>query len=128
MINTNSECIFCQLEHSRITIENDLGVVIYDNYPVSKGHALIIPQRHISSISEATTPEVIAFFSLIDETKKMLVDRFKPNGFNIGINDGVSAGQTVMHLHIHVIPRYQGDQADPRGGIRWIFPNKAKYW
>jgi diadenosine tetraphosphate (Ap4A) HIT family hydrolase len=128
MIKTNNECIFCGLEESRIAIENDLGVVIYDNYPVSKGHALIIPKRHISSLSEAKTPEVIALFSLIDEAKKVLVERYKPTGFNIGINDGASAGQTVMHLHIHVIPRYQGDQEDPRGGVRWIFPEKAKYW
>ena len=128
MLKTNNECIFCSSEESRIAIKNELGVVIYDNYPISKGHALIIPKRHIASISEATTPEVISLFSLIDEAKKVLIGKYNPTGFNIGINDGVSAGQTVMHLHIHVIPRYQGDQEDPRGGVRWIFPEKAKYW
>jgi diadenosine tetraphosphate (Ap4A) HIT family hydrolase len=128
MLKTYNECIFCRLDESRIALENELGVVIYDNYPVSKGHALIIPKRHISSLSEATTQEVIALFSLIDEAKKVLIETYKPTGFNIGINDGASAGQTVMHLHIHVIPRYQGDQEDPRGGVRWIFPEKAKYW
>ena len=107
---------------------NALAINIYDNYPVSKGHSLVIPKRHISSLSEATTQEITALFSLVDETKKQLYDIYKPTGFNIGINDGASAGQTVMHLHIHVIPRYKGDQEDPRGGIRWIFPEKAKYW
>lgn len=128
MLKSNNECIFCCLEESRIVIKNKLGLAIYDNYPVSKGHLLIIPKRHISSLSEAKTQEVIAFFSLIDEAKKVLVEKYKPTGFNIGINEGVSAGQTVMHLHIHIIPRYQGDQEDPRGGVRWIFPEKAKYW
>jgi diadenosine tetraphosphate (Ap4A) HIT family hydrolase len=128
MPDSSKNCIFCTLEKNSLVLVNALAINIYDNYPVSKGHSLVIPKRHISSLSEATTQEITALFSLVDETKKQLYEIYKPTGFNIGINDGASAGQTVMHLHIHVIPRYKGDQEDPRGGIRWIFPEKAKYW
>ena len=99
-----------------------------DGFPISLGHALIIPKRHIASIFEATREEREALFDLLEQVKIELQEKCNPNGFNIGINDGVAAGQTVMHLHIHLIPRYAGDQSDPRGGVRWIFPDKAVYW
>ena len=99
-----------------------------DGFPISPGHALIIPKRHIASLFDATREEREALFDLLEQVKTELQEKYNPNGFNIGINDGTAAGQTVMHLHIHLIPRYAGDQTDPRGGVRWIFPDKADYW
>lgn len=121
-------CPFCTLEPSRIILSNNHAIAIRDGFPVSQGHTLIIPKRHIASLFAATTEEQAALFDLLGQARQQLLDEYKPNGFNIGINDGAAAGQTVMHLHIHLIPRYDGDQPDPRGGVRWIFPNKAVYW
>lgn len=121
-------CPFCTLDPSRIILSNDYAVAIRDGFPVSEGHTLIIPKRHIASLFEATTEEQAALFNLLGLARQQLQDEFRPDGFNMGINDGSAAGQTVMHLHIHLIPRYAGDQPDPRGGVRWIFPDKAAYW
>ena len=123
-----SSCTFCTLETSRIIAANLHAVAIRDGFPVSEGHTLIIPKRHIASLFEANTEEQVALFGLLKLARQQLQDEFRPDGFNIGINDGTAAGQTVMHLHIHLIPRYAGDQPDPRGGVRWIFPDKAAYW
>jgi diadenosine tetraphosphate (Ap4A) HIT family hydrolase len=122
------QCSFCTLDSSRIIASNDHAVAIRDGFPVSKGHTLIIPKRHIASLFEATVEEQAALLELLGQARQQLQDELKPDGFNIGINDGTAAGQTVMHLHIHLIPRYAGDQPDPRGGVRWIFPDKAAYW
>lgn len=122
------DCPFCFLNSNRIYLSNDHAVAIRDGFPISKGHTLIIPKRHIASLFEATEEEQIAFLELLTKARQQLQDELKPDGFNIGINDGAAAGQTVMHLHIHLIPRYAGDQQDPRGGVRWIFPDKAAYW
>jgi diadenosine tetraphosphate (Ap4A) HIT family hydrolase len=105
-----------------------LCVAFLDAYPLSKGHTLVIPQRHVGSFFETTPGERTELFTLLDRCRTDLMERHKPAGFNIGINDGQAAGQTVMHLHIHLIPRYTGDRPDPRGGVRWIFPDKADYW
>ena len=121
-------CPFCTLPKERIQLVNDLGVVIRDGYPISLGHTLIIPKRHVGSFFELQKDEHDALMKLVDEAKQDLDTEFQPDGYNIGINDGEAAGQTVPHLHIHLIPRYQGDQDDPRGGVRWIIPEKAKYW
>lgn len=121
-------CPFCSMDISRVLISNQFAVATADAFPVSEGHALIIPKRHISSIFEATEEELAHIFKLVAQTRVLLNEQFQPQGLNIGINDGVAAGQTVMHLHIHLIPRYKGDQSDPRGGVRWIFPDKAQYW
>jgi diadenosine tetraphosphate (Ap4A) HIT family hydrolase len=123
-----TSCPFCTLDPSRIILSNDYAIAIRDGFPVSEGHTLIIPKRHIASLFEATTEEQAALFELLGQARQQLLDELKPDGFNIGINDGAAAGQTVMHLHIHLIPRYVGDQPDPRGGVRWIFPDKAAYW
>ena len=103
-------------------------MVIRDGFPISPGHTLVIPNRHIGSFFELSPDERQSLFDLLDTAKKVLDAEFKPDGYNIGINDGPSAGQTVPHLHIHLIPRYKGDQVDPRGGVRWIIPEKADYW
>ncbi|MDW7644417.1 MAG: HIT family protein [Desulfuromonadales bacterium] len=123
-----SSCPFCQIDASRILLANELAMAIHDGYPVSSGHSLIIPKRHIASIFETTPAEQAALWELVVKMRESLLEEHHPAGFNIGINDGVAAGQTVLHLHIHLIPRYSGDQCDPRGGVRWIFPEKAKYW
>jgi diadenosine tetraphosphate (Ap4A) HIT family hydrolase len=109
-------------------LKNAHALAIYDGYPVSSGHTLIIPKRHIASFFELSREEQSAMLALLAEMRQLLQTERTPDGFNIGINDGAAAGQTVMHLHIHLIPRYTGDQPDPRGGVRWIFPDKADYW
>jgi diadenosine tetraphosphate (Ap4A) HIT family hydrolase len=121
-------CPFCTLPASRIVRENDLAVLVRDAYPVSPGHSLVIPKRHISSWFEATEEERTAMLALIDEAKVMIDAEMAPNSYNIGINDGPAAGQTVPHLHMHLIPRFKGDVPDPRGGVRWVIADKAKYW
>ncbi|MDO3380132.1 HIT family protein [Geoalkalibacter halelectricus] len=111
--------------------ENNLPVFInsvWEPTPVTPGHTLIILKRHATSFFETSREEQTAMLDLLDKTRRLLLGERNPDGFNIGINDGAAAGQTVMHLHIHLIPRYQGDMPDPRGGVRWIFPDKAAYW
>lgn len=121
-------CPFCARDPADIILANGHSMAIYDGFPVSPGHMLIIPKRHIASLFEAAAEERTALFELLAEARGLLQEEYDPDGFNIGINDGAAAGQTVPHLHIHLIPRYAGDKADPRGGVRWIFPEKAVYW
>ncbi len=121
-------CPFCTLLAGRVVEENELAILILDGYPISPGHSLIIPKRHVSSLFEATGPERAALLTLLDKAKDLVEQDHAPAGYNIGINDGAAAGQTVPHLHIHLIPRYTGDQDDPRGGVRWVIPEKANYW
>lgn len=123
-----SACPFCDLGPEHILQESGFCVAFADGYPVSLGHTLVIPRRHVGSLFETTADERRELFSLLDGCRDTLLSRHRPAGFNIGINDGKAAGQTVMHLHIHLIPRYEGDKLDPRGGVRWIFPEKADYW
>jgi len=124
----NATCPFCTLEPSRIAGANALAVRFDDGFPLTPGHSLIIPRRHFGSFFEATAEERTALLSLLDEAHAEATRAFSPDGFNIGINDGAAAGQTVPHLHIHLIPRRLGDVADPRGGVRWVIPDKARYW
>lgn len=125
---TQPTCPFCTSDNSKVILSNVHAIAIYDGFPVSPGHCLIIPKRHIASFFEATREEQTALLDLLAEMQEILMRERSPAGFNIGINVGEAAGQTVMHLHIHLIPRYAGDQPDPRGGVRWIFPEKADYW
>jgi len=125
---TNKDCLFCAIQLDQILIERPLVLAKRDGYPVSKGHTLIIPRRHVASFFDTTEEERQAMLKLLDEMKAILDREHKPDGYNIGINNGPAAGQTVMHLHMHLIPRYAGDIPDPRGGMRWIFPDKAAYW
>ena len=99
-----------------------------DGFPVSMGHTLIIPKRHVGSFFEITDEERADLLVLLNKAKVVIQEEFNPDGYNIGINDGPAAGQTVPHLHLHLIPRYKGDRNDPRGGVRWIIPEKADYW
>ena len=123
-----TSCPFCSLDQSSIVLVNDHAVAIYDAFPVTLDHSLIIPKRHVESFFETTKEEQAAMLDLLDEMRWILLRELNPDGFNIGVNDGAAAGQTVMHLHIHLIPRYTGDAEDPRGGVRWIMPDKAPYW
>jgi diadenosine tetraphosphate (Ap4A) HIT family hydrolase len=125
---TQLACPFCHLDHSKALLFNDHALAFPDGFPVTPGHSLIVPKRHIASFFEATGEEWSALFALVAEMRQLLLAQHSPDGFNVGINDGPAAGQTVMHLHIHLIPRYAGDTEDPRGGVRWIMPEKAPYW
>ena len=123
-----TQCPFCTLPKERILFENASGVVIRDGFPISPGHTLVIPRRHIASFFDMNFIERENILALLDKAKDDIDKHFKPDAYNIGINDGAAAGQTVPHLHIHLIPRYNGDRADPRGGVRWVLPAKADYW
>lgn len=122
------QCPFCTMPIERVIAENESGFVIRDGFPVSPGHTLIIPHRHIGSFFELSRQEHDDLFELLDQAKLVLDCEFEPNAYNIGINDGPAAGQTVPHLHIHLIPRFEGDMPDPRGGVRYVIPEKADYW
>lgn len=121
-------CPFCTFPRERIVSADARALVVRDAYPISPGHTLIVPRRHVASIAEATPGEVRSLWSLLGGARRTLDEMLKPDGYNIGINDGVAAGQTVMHLHVHLVPRYHGDRPDPRGGVRWVIPEKADYW
>ena len=108
-------------------IENENAFAIYDAFPVSKGHVLVIPKRVVAEIFDLNDEEYSSCFNLVKDVKKILEEKFKPDGFNIGINNGEKAGQTIFHAHIHVIPRYRGDVDNPRGGIRHVIPGKGDY-
>lgn len=120
-------CIFCSREELNIIAENELCFAIYDKYPVNLGHVLIIPKRHYKSFFDATIEEVAAIYELIHKCKEILDEKYKPTGYNIGININESAGQTIMHLHVHLIPRYDNDVEDPRGGVRNLKPQLVPY-
>ena len=121
-------CPFCVLDPARILGEDELTVIYKDGFPVSPGHTVIITKRHFPSLFEATPEERLALLAALDRAKAILDQRHHPDGYTIGINHGAAGGQSVPHLHIHLIPRYTGDREDPRGGVRWVLPDKAKYW
>ena len=127
-MRTESPCPFCCIDKTRIEVENEHAFWIRDGFPVSPGHSLIIPKQHLGSFFDATADEHAALLGLLSQAKATLATELHPDGYNIGINDGAAAGQTVPHLHIHLIPRFNGDIADPRGGVRWVIPEKADYW
>ena len=121
-------CAFCTLPSARVSDENATAMAIRDGYPVSPGHTLLIPKRHTGSFFDLAKQERADLLALLDRAKRVLDAELQPQGYNIGINDGAAAGQTVPHLHVHLIPRFEGDLPDPRGGVRWVIPAKAKYW
>jgi diadenosine tetraphosphate (Ap4A) HIT family hydrolase len=121
---------FGRIETDRILAEDDLYTVAWDKYPVSPGHTLIIVRRAVPRFTDLTPEEKARLLHWTDWTLQHLQASLKPapDGFNIGLNDGKAAGQTISQLHMHVIPRYTGDVPDPRGGVRWLLPAKAQYW
>ena len=137
----SSESPFHPIEPDAIIAESPNGLAFYDRYPVSRGramhrafqalvhgHALVIPNQPILSLYELDDTLQLELWDLVCQVRTILQKKFKPAGFNIGINAGPAAGQTISHSHVHIIPRYQDDVADPRGGIRWVPPEKARYW
>ena len=104
-----------------------LSLSFFDGFPVSPGHALIIPRRHVASFFDLTQEERQDMFNMVNEVKRILDDRFHPDGYNIGVNIGEAAGQSIFHVHLHLIPRYSGDVPNPRGGVRGVIPHKQSY-
>jgi len=127
MSNDSPKCTFCKIRDIDMALKNDLCFAIYDSFPVSSGHMLIIPFRHFENFFECTDEEMEAIWDLLQKCKKMLSDDLKPDGFNVGVNIGKISGQTIFHTHVHVIPRYIDDVDDPRGGIRGVIPEKRIY-
>ncbi len=121
-------CPFCTLKESRILFESELAVGVSDAFPVSPGHTLIVPRRHVGSYFELNRSEREAMYELLDRAQRDLNERLQPAAYTIGINDGPAAGQSIPHVHMHLIPRYPGDRSNPRGGVRWVLPEKADYW
>jgi diadenosine tetraphosphate (Ap4A) HIT family hydrolase len=117
------DCIFCHRENLEIIAENEMALAFPDICPVSRGHTLVIPKRHIETYFNASLEEHAAISSLVGQVRQILDQKYSPDGYNIGANVGPAAGQTVFHFHLHVIPRYRGDVADPRGGVRKVIPN-----
>ncbi len=114
-------CPFCRIDPERVVAQNDVAFAIRDNFPVHPGHTLVIPQRHVASWFDATEAERLGVMELVDKVKLELDGTDpRPDGYNVGVNVGEAAGQTVMHLHVHLIPRFVGDVEDPRGGVRWV--------
>jgi diadenosine tetraphosphate (Ap4A) HIT family hydrolase len=122
------DCPFCNPDSDRdLIVESATAFSIYDKYPVSAGHALIISKKHCANYFDLTFKEQAACMFMLNRVKEIVSAKFNPDGFNVGINVSEVAGQTVPHVHIHLIPRYNGDVAEPRGGVRGVIPNKQKY-
>lgn len=125
------DCAFCKLKEAidkdRIIYEDSDWLAVLDNYPVSEGHTLLIPKRHCETFFDLSDVENQYFIATLNVVKGILDGRYNPDGYNIGMNCGEAAGQTVMHCHIHIIPRYKGDCENPRGGVRGVIPSKQSY-
>jgi len=125
----NNYCLFCDKDNKKheIIIENDFCYARWDNFPVSKGHLEIVPKEHINSFFDISSDQLNQIYSLLKEAKEIVQNKYNPDGYNIGINENESAGRTIPHLHIHLIPRYKGDVENPRGGVRNVIPDKGNY-
>jgi ATP adenylyltransferase len=123
-----TNCLFCGIDSGRIIAENELCYAIRDGFPVTPFHTLIIPKRHVADYFDLYQPELNAIQSLLrDQRKQIMTADPTVSGFNVGINAGSEAGQTIFHVHVHLIPRRKGDVAEPRGGVRGVIPDKQKY-
>jgi diadenosine tetraphosphate (Ap4A) HIT family hydrolase len=122
-----------ELPTRKLVVENATSFAVLDGYPVGKGHTLVVPKRHFASLFEATEAEVLDIYRNLEAAKQKLETTLaakglpKPDGYNVGVNVGPAGGQTVDHLHVHLIPRYHGDMDDPKGGVRGVIPSKQKY-
>ena len=125
-MNENKTCPFCNLEREKI-LETNLSFAIFDFFPVNEGHALIIPKRHTANYFDLTLEEQKDCIELLNRVKLIVQEKYNPAGFNVGININEAAGQTIPHVHIHLIPRYEGDVDEPRGGVRGVIPSKKNY-
>jgi len=128
MKNPNNPCLFCNTSKKEIIFENDLAFVTFDSYPVSQFHSLIIPKRHIQNYFDLTNDELLACHGLLLKIKnKINSDDNTVGGFNIGVNSEKIAGQSILHCHIHLIPRREGDVDNPQGGVRSVIPSRQHY-
>ena len=125
-MNENKPCPFCNLEIEKI-LETEMSFAIYDGFPVNEGHALIIPKRHTANYFDLSLEEQKDCIELLNRVKAIVQEKYNPAGFNVGININEAAGQTVPHVHIHLIPRYEGDVEEPRGGVRGVVPGRKEY-
>ena len=125
MSNPNDPCRFCSPRG--VSGRNELAYSTRDSYPVSPGHSLIIPLRHVASFFDLSPEEVSACMELLIQEQKTLDKEFNPDGYNVGVNVNAAAGQSIFHVHIHLIPRYAGDSSHPQGGVRQVIPEKAEY-
>lgn len=124
----NNNCPFCKAESERdIIASTSLSIAFFDGFPVSPGHALIIPRRHVASFFDLTKDEQQDMLKLADSVKRIVDEKYHPDGYNVGINVGEAAGQSIFHVHMHLIPRYKGDVSNPRGGVRGVIPSKQNY-
>jgi diadenosine tetraphosphate (Ap4A) HIT family hydrolase len=123
-----TECPFCPPPEERVFWRGRHVLAIWDGFPVAAGHALLIPKRHVVTWNEASREEQAELLEALARARAAIELEHQPDGYNFGVNDGVAAGQSVMHLHMHVIPRYAGDVEDPRGGIRWVVKTPAGHW
>lgn len=121
-------CPFCNPAAGRIRLEGGSALAVTDGYPVTPGHTLVVPRRHVAGLFELPGPEQAAVWALVARVRASLLAELACDGFTVGLNDGPAAGQTVPHAHVHVIPRRHGDVPDPRGGVRWVVPATAAYW
>ena len=122
-------CVFCdRLAAGDLAVENELAAAFSDAFPLTRGHTLVVSRRHEADYFGLTADEQTALWQLVNRVRHRIERELRPGGYNLGVNVGQAAGQTVGHVHIHLIPRYAGDVDDPRGGIRWILPAKARYW
>ena len=125
---SEKKCIFCEeIDKDMVVYEDNTWIAFYDSYPVSNGHTLLVPKRHCESYFDLSDIEYATLGATIGVVKAILESKYKPDGFNIGANCGKAAGQTIPHCHIHIIPRYNGDMDDPKGGVRGVIPGKMKY-
>ena len=126
-MDQDPNCPFCNMPADRVLYQSDLFFIIEDGFPVSKGHCLIISKQHKKTFFDLSINEQQELVELIRHTKQLIATKHDPDGYNIGMNCDEAAGQTVMHFHCHVIPRYTGDMEDPRGGVRYCIPEKGSY-
>ena len=125
----HADCVFCdRLRSGDLVAESPLAAAFADAFPVSPGHVLIVPRRHEADFWALRETEKAAIWELVAPVKRHIESRFSPHGYNLGMNIGEAGGQTVGHAHLHVIPRYRGDVPDPRGGVRWVLADRARYW
>lgn len=126
-IDLNNPCLFCCPKPQEILVETEHALLITDTCPVSLGHCLVIPRRHMTDFFECSEEENRDFRILILKAKELIDKQYAPDAYNIGSNNGVAAGQSIFHLHTHIIPRYKGDVDNPKGGVRWVVPKKSQY-
>ena len=123
------KCLFCEWEKEKekIILENEYAFARFDSFPVNKGHVLFVTKRHVKDFFETTSEEKNSIFELVANVKEIIDRKYHPDGYNIGMNCGVAAGQSVMHVHVHLIPRFNGDVENPMGGVRGVIPKKQSY-